>query len=408
MRHLTKKDLSILIGNSLDHFDTTLYTLLAPHLAPLFFPNTDKTVQLIMAYSVLATSIFTRPLGAIIFGMVARRAPDQGLYYSLIGLAITTIMIGFLPDYNIIGWLAPAGLIIIRLIQGIFAEGESAIARLYILESKPDAKALQASYLYHSSTILGIAFASIAAYTVELSTFKNAWRLCFWCGSFTGLVGYYLRRYSINKRDVSQIAFTNDYSNFCNIIWKHKLVIVQIAAIINVSYLTYCIPFIVMNSFIPLITDISASTMLALNTGLLIFDMLFIPICGKYAQKYPPALIMKNSCMVLAITIIPLWYNLNHASLWYVTAVRLWIVIWGIMFLCPLNLWCKKLVNSPDQYLVVGIGNALASATVGRLTPAICLSLWHITNISLSIAFYIVVIIIGAIYVINLLAKKVQ
>ncbi|WP_316353990.1 MFS transporter [Candidatus Trichorickettsia mobilis] len=253
--------------------------------------------------------------------------------------------------------------------------------------------------------MLGIGLASIAAYLVELSTFKDAWRICFWCGGCTGLAGYYLRRYSINKRDVLQAAAKSNYSNLSQVMWQHKLVIVQIAAVINIYYLTYCIPFIVMNSFIPLITNISASTMLALNTSLLIFDMLFIPICGKYAQKYPPALIMKNSCMVLAITIIPLWYSLNHASLWYVTAVRLWIVIWGIMFLCPLNLWCKKLVNSPDQYLVVGIGNALASATVGRLTPAICLSLWHITNISLSIALYIIVIIIGAIYVINLLGS---
>ncbi|WPY01280.1 MFS transporter [Candidatus Trichorickettsia mobilis] len=408
MRNLSKKDLSILIGNSLDHFDTTLYTLLAPHLAPLFFPNTDKTVQLIMAYSVLATSIFTRPLGAIIFGMIARRAPAQGLYYSLIGLAITTTMIGFLPDYNTIGWLAPTGLIIIRLAQGIFAEGETVIARLYILENKSDTKALQASYLYHSSTVFGIVFASAATWAVEVSPFTNAWRICFWGASCTGLIGYYLRRYSINKRDMLQVSAKINYLNLLSIIWKHKVIIVQIAAIINVSYLTYSIPFIIMNSFIPLITDIRASTMLALNTSLLIFDMLFIPICGKYAQKYPPALIMKNSCMVLAVTIIPLWYSLNHASLWYVTAVRLWIVIWGIMFLCPLNLWCKKLVNSPDQYLVVGIGNALASATVGRLTPVICLSLWHITNISLSIAFYIAVIIIGAIYVINRLTKKVQ
>ncbi|WP_316353989.1 MFS transporter [Candidatus Trichorickettsia mobilis] len=154
MRDLTKKDLSILIGNSLDHFDTTLYTLLAPHLAPLFFPNTDKTVQLIMAYSVLATSIFTRPLGAIIFGTVARRAPDLGLYYSLIGLAITTTMIGFLADYNTIGWLAPASLIIIRLVQGIFAEGEHVIARLYILEGKSDAKALQTSYIRPLSKLI--------------------------------------------------------------------------------------------------------------------------------------------------------------------------------------------------------------------------------------------------------------
>ena len=113
------------------------------------------------------------------------------------------------------------------------------------------------------------------------------------------------------------------YSNIIHIMWYHKSTILQIATVISFSYLTYNIPFIVMNSFIPLVTNISSSTMLGLNTGLLIFDMLFIPICGLYTQKHSPTMIMKNSCLVLAITIIPLWHGLNDAPLWYVTAVRL-------------------------------------------------------------------------------------
>ena len=69
MRYLTKKDLSILLGNALDNFDTSIYSFLAPLLAPRFFPHADPIVQLILAYSVLMISLIARPLGAFVFGV---------------------------------------------------------------------------------------------------------------------------------------------------------------------------------------------------------------------------------------------------------------------------------------------------------------------------------------------------
>src|SRR5438093_892004 len=106
MRYLTKKDLSILVGNALDNFDTSIYSFLAPLLAPVFFPKYDPIVQLILAYTVLMISLFARPLGAFIFGVIARKhGPVFGLSYSLIGVAIATVYTGFLPSYEDIGWL---------------------------------------------------------------------------------------------------------------------------------------------------------------------------------------------------------------------------------------------------------------------------------------------------------------
>ena len=71
MKNLSKRDYSILIGNTVDHFDTALYAFLAPIFAQLFFPNSDPMISLILAYSILATTIITRPLGSYIFGLIA-------------------------------------------------------------------------------------------------------------------------------------------------------------------------------------------------------------------------------------------------------------------------------------------------------------------------------------------------
>ena len=157
----TKKDLSILIGNTLDHFDTSLFGFLAPIMAPVFFPAQDYIVQLILTYGILVTSIITRPLGAIIFGIAARKhGPVVSLSYSLIGVAITTFAIGCIPSFNNIGIAAPILLTIIRMVRGVFSSGEITVAKLYIMENKPQVLALKASSLYQTSTVFEIGRAS--------------------------------------------------------------------------------------------------------------------------------------------------------------------------------------------------------------------------------------------------------
>lgn len=397
---LTNKDLSILIGNSLDHFDNSLYGFLAPLLAPLFFPQYEPTIQLIIAYSILATSLFSRPIGACIFGLIAQTlGPIKGLSYSLIGVSITTVVIGLLPTYPLAGWPASFSLIFVRIIQGIFAGGEVTISKLYIIEGKSDKEAFKASYLYQTSSIFGIILASLASWIVITSNYNAAWRICFFLGGFTGFFGYFLRRYQVSScatkdsKVVISSMITAIYA-----IRNHKLNILTITVTTVFSHMTYAVPFIAMNSFIPMITSIKLEAMMSLNTSLLTVDMIMMPILGHLSLKYAPSKIMISSSLILALTIVPLWQGLNNSSLFYVTFVRVWFITWGVLFLCPLNLWYKNLLNSHDQYLIVGIGNSLG-AIIGHLTPTICLSLWHLTGTSLSIAIYIVIISVITIYV---------
>ena len=126
---LNKKDITILIGNTVDHFDTSLYIFLAPIIAPVFFPNTDKLLSLIMAYGILATSIITRPLGTYLFGTIARlKGPVVALSHSLIGVGTLTLFMGLLPGHATIGWLAPLLFMTFRILREIFAAGETSIA----------------------------------------------------------------------------------------------------------------------------------------------------------------------------------------------------------------------------------------------------------------------------------------
>lgn len=396
----TKKDLSILIGNMLDHFDTSLFGFLAPVMAPVFFPEYDPAAQLVLTYGILVTSIITRPAGAIIFGMIARKhGAIISLSYSLIGVAVTTFAIGCVPSFNSIGIAAPILLAIIRMIRGVFSSGEITVAKLYIMENKPQILALKASYLYQTSTILGIILASIASWFVIRSELHELWRLCFWLGGLTGFFGYTLRKIQINlpsniKKNIQKHEPT------LKLLLNNKFNILRVAVVTSFSYVTYSIPFIVMNNFIPLITKVSLEDMMASNTALLVFDMLLIPLVGRFAQNFSPRQIMLAASSTLAISILPLWYYLENSSIWYVSFVRCWIVVLGVVFMIPVNLWYKNLFNNQDQYLIVGIGNALGTGIVGHMIPAICFSLWYITLSSMSVAIFIALTTVFTILVI--------
>ncbi|CAK6507700.1 MFS transporter [Rickettsia helvetica] len=401
---LSKRDISILIGNAMDHFDTALYGFLAPLLVSIFFPNHDKVVALILTYSVLATSLFTRPIGSYFFGVIAKRYGGVfALSHSLIGVALTTSLIGLIPSHTQIGWLAPLLLVVLRTLQGVYSEGECAIAKLYILENKIETKAFKVSYLYQTSTMVGIILASFISTIILNVEYNEYWRLCFIFSGFTSLVGYFLRksediichastplchsRFRGNPV-IKKMTFLHDLVT----IWNSKLSILRISFAVGFSYMTYIVPFVFMNSFIPLITDISLETMMKFNTEFLIFDMVMIPIIGHLTKKFHYLKILKGTLIIMSLSIIPLWLFLNNSSIWYVNFMRIWIIILGVGFLAPLNCWLNDLFKTADKYMLVGIGSSIGSSLIGRLTPSICLILWHVTGNSLSIAVYITAI----------------
>ncbi|WP_342278689.1 MFS transporter [Candidatus Tisiphia endosymbiont of Myopa tessellatipennis] len=394
---MQKKDISILIGNALDHFDTAIYSFLAPVLSMIFFPKDDPIVALILTYSVLTTSIVTRPVGSIIFSIIVKkRGPTLALSYSLIGVAITTMSIGFIPTYQMIGWFSPLMLLIIRMMLAIFGEGEHCIAKLYIVENKTQIQGVKASYLYELSTMFGIIIASFLSNILISSNHHEYWRLCFILGGSTGIVGIYLRRYSnTSQRAIEQKSSTS------NVILNNKCNILRVSIVSGFSYMTYVIPFVVMNSFVPLITSISLEAMMSVNTILLIIDVAMIPLVGHFIKKYRPVDVMIVSTSILFISIVPLWLYITDASVWYINFVRLWIITLGVTFACPLNYWLNSLFRSSDKYMLVSIGDALGTSIFGRSTPAVCIAIWHFTGSSIAIGVYIAMITLVTIWAVK-------
>ncbi|MDJ1657145.1 MFS transporter [Raoultella sp. Ech2A] len=97
-------------------------------LSPVLFyfqpPNLSSGTATILASLVFITTLLGRPLGALIFGIVADKlGRRKASIYSVSGFGIVTFLIALLPGYETLGLTAYVLLVLLRFIDGIFLGG---------------------------------------------------------------------------------------------------------------------------------------------------------------------------------------------------------------------------------------------------------------------------------------------
>ncbi len=131
-----------LIGTTIEFYDFYVYATAAVLVFPaLFFPAGDETAALLASFAVFGAAMVARPLGAIFFGHLGdRRGRKVTLVGALLTMGIATFLIGVLPTYALVGWLAPLLLVVLRLAQGFALGGEWSGAALVATENAPAGK----------------------------------------------------------------------------------------------------------------------------------------------------------------------------------------------------------------------------------------------------------------------------
>ncbi|PRB84654.1 MFS transporter [Pseudomonas sp. MYb185] len=131
-----------LVGTTIEFYDFYVYATAAVLVFPhLFFPPGNETVALLASFAIFGAAMIARPLGAVFFGHLGDKVGRKTtLIYALLTMGIATFLIGLLPTYHAIGWLAPLMLVILRLAQGFAIGGEWSGAALVATENAPVGK----------------------------------------------------------------------------------------------------------------------------------------------------------------------------------------------------------------------------------------------------------------------------
>lgn len=126
-------------GTFLEWYDFLTFASLATYFSVLFFPPDNPTAALLASLATFGVGMLVRPLGAAVFGSLGDKYGRRPIFITTIALmGVTTFAVGLLPTYAQVGMLAPALLLVLRLLQGFAVGGEIGGAAVYLTEHAPN------------------------------------------------------------------------------------------------------------------------------------------------------------------------------------------------------------------------------------------------------------------------------
>jgi len=200
--HQTKKaTASGWIGSALEYYDFFIYATAASLIFPqIFFPKGDPKTAIVASLATFGVGYVARPIGAFFLGHWGdTHGRKQVLILCMFLMGFSTVAVGLLPTYDQVGLLAPALLVLLRLIQGFAVAGEISGASSMILEHAPfGRRGFFASFTLQgvqAGQILAAAVFLPLAYYMPSEAFNSwGWRIPFLLSFIVIVVGYIIRR----------------------------------------------------------------------------------------------------------------------------------------------------------------------------------------------------------------------
>jgi MFS transporter, MHS family, dicarboxylic acid transporter PcaT len=186
-------------GNLVEWFDFFTYAYTSIYFAKAFFPAGDKASQLLASAGVFAAGFFMRPVGGWVFGRLAdKHGRKHSMMISVFLMCGGSLLIALLPTYRQIGTVAPALLVVARLLQGLSVGGEFASSATYLSEiAVRGRRGFYSSFQY--ATIIGGQLLVMAllvlmhALMTQSALESWGWRIPFAVGALGGLAVARLR-----------------------------------------------------------------------------------------------------------------------------------------------------------------------------------------------------------------------
>ena len=305
-----------MIGNILEWYDFAIYGYFAATIGRQFFPHEDAVAQLLAAFGVFAIGYLMRPLGGVLVGHIGdtfgRRA---ALTFSVAAMAIPTFLIGVLPGYQTIGLLAPIGLTLLRVVQGLSVGGEYTGSLVFLVEHAPAGRRGLMGAFGACGTTAGILLGSAvgAAFAASLSTAELdawGWRIPFLLGLLVGIAGFILRRYALE----TEVMEKRTRAPIVETLRDHWRVVAGFAGLSVYSAVTFYIGFVYLVSWLQTADGIPPSRSLEINSFSMVMLLPVLLAAGWLSDRIGRKPLMLLASVGGLIGALPLFWLLNHPS----------------------------------------------------------------------------------------------
>ena len=189
------------VGTMIEWYDFYLYGLVAALVfGKLYFPSHDQYTGTLLSFSTLFLGYVARPAGAVLFGHFGDRIGRKGtLVATLLLMGGSTVIIGLVPTYEVIGIWGAVALTALRMLQGIGVGGEwgGAIAVATEWSQFNKSRGLAGSWPQFGSPLgllLAVGVLTIVSHAGSPEWFETiGWRIPFLLSAILIGVGLYIR-----------------------------------------------------------------------------------------------------------------------------------------------------------------------------------------------------------------------
>ncbi|MCG6858096.1 MAG: MFS transporter [Salaquimonas sp.] len=387
------------IGNVVEWYDFALYGYLAGVIAPVFFPDDAPIAGLIATYGIFAAGFIMRPFGAAAFGWFGDKyGRARTMQISVTMMALPTLLLGLLPNYQQVGILAPILLVLVRLLQGVSVGGEFSSSVTYLVETAPEGQrgvtGSWANVGSMSGSLLGVGAAALVTNLFAPSALESwAWRLPFLGGAILGATAIWLRRnlhksrrfelHHASRADTSPLmeAFTTNR--------RETLLALAFAA----SYGTcYYVAFVYLPEWLAGLGLMARGTALAINTCMTIVLIPLMPLAAIVGDRW----LTRRTWIALAMFLLGLaawplhyWMLASSGSLISVVAAH---AVSFLLIAVPLSsapALFAEMFPERDRLSGYSVAFNIGVGVFGGLTPMIVTSLISITGIDTVPSIYL-------------------
>jgi MHS family alpha-ketoglutarate permease-like MFS transporter len=308
-------------GNLVEWYDWYVYTAFALYFAPVFFPSGDRTTQLLNTAAIFAVGFVMRPIGAWIMGIYAdRHGRKAGLTLSVSLMCAGSLIIALVPTPATIGWLAPAILVIARMLQGLSLGGEYGSSATYLSEVAGRQRRGFFSSFQYVTLIAGQLVASVVLLVLQFGMSEEdleawGWRIPFAIGAVLAFVVFYIRR-RLTETESFANAKASDAprSSTANLFRDHPKEALLVMALTAGGTLAFYAYTTYMQKFLVNTSGFDRETASRVMTAALFVFMCLQPLAGALSDRVGRKPVMIGFGLLGVIGTVPLFIALESVQ----------------------------------------------------------------------------------------------
>lgn len=355
------------IGTLLEYYDVGLWPIFVTFFAPAYFGG-DAYSALMKSYVILLATGLARPIGGLVFGHYGDRwGRSRVLIFSLYAIAISTFVLGIIPDCKTIGIFAIILATLARVVQLFAFGGEYNGAGIYVVEQQTQRAGLIGSLLT-ASCLFGLLLASLVGFICSLSFMPTrSWRLGFMFGGVIGLVGIMYRKNIVESAHFRPANPINH--SLKNMFKRYPLQLIAGVFIGGFSCAAFTTAIMFINPVLMAKGLMTREQLMVIQVFLTLTAIITLVVAGQQSDKKTPFKLIQFGSLALIFLSYPLLFWLDSGKFLGLILAQMILIIINEIVLGASNAYFKTLFIMQYRYRATSLSFCTGMALFGSLTP---------------------------------------